>query len=509
MFQVFGCIFYISICLGSFWWQCKSDCLWWLRVSLLKKYNMNHKHGAVWDTPCGGSMTSSNYTYQQIWAPLQCLTLVGMSNHSRNLGISNGAKLLAILQSKCFGRLGNWFLLPLLLKILSSDVCFAIFVGLPFTGVLLAQERQGGFFDDFLQQWLSHLHCQDLMYMSKFKDCCKFQDRYPIDHARKLDPHAFCPQPNHPLRSIYNITTSRNIYIPPPHTIQSVTSTMFGQFNELQHTPQHHPLRSIHHDHVCKFKDRLQHRLWGRLRTVKTSAPPHTTPSLRSIQHVCRCKERSTHNTHAQYPQCVQVQGINMKKAKNSRNYLRKTCEQFGKKVKQQTKESKTRCGWLRTSTTKKEEASGGGTTAGDTVCWILKIRSVAVGSTQWSTNWFNLNTLSMEEKEEEGRPVRQAVEQLREKPRWILIIQTKRVGIADISLQCPRPAQKKVHRSPPPWKRQHAMFVMLVLAAPFYMKDLGPSHLGHAVGMTHAGTFAARVPMKFLNMCGTFAAPV
>ena len=40
-------------------------------------------------------------TYQQIWAPLQCLTLVGMSNHCRNLGISNGAKLVAILQSKC------------------------------------------------------------------------------------------------------------------------------------------------------------------------------------------------------------------------------------------------------------------------------------------------------------------------------------------------------------------------------------------------------------------------
>jgi len=57
-----------------------------------------------------------------------------------------------------------------LLKILSSDICFAIFVGSPFTGVVLAQERQGGFLDDFLQQRLSHLHCQDLMYMSKFKD---------------------------------------------------------------------------------------------------------------------------------------------------------------------------------------------------------------------------------------------------------------------------------------------------------------------------------------------------
>ena len=51
---------------------------------------------------------------------------------------------------------------------------------------------------------------------------------HPIDHACKFDPHAFCPQPHHPLRSIYNVTTSRNIYIPPPHTIQSVASTMFA-----------------------------------------------------------------------------------------------------------------------------------------------------------------------------------------------------------------------------------------------------------------------------------------
>ena len=51
---------------------------------------------------------------------------------------------------------------------------------------------------------------------------------HPIDRARKFDSHAFCPQPHHPLRSIYNVTTSRNIYIPPPHTIQSVTPTMFA-----------------------------------------------------------------------------------------------------------------------------------------------------------------------------------------------------------------------------------------------------------------------------------------
>ena len=258
-----------------------------VRLSLMtarfsyKRYNMNRKHGAVWDVPCGGSMTSSNYTYQQIWAPLQCLTRVGMSNHCRNLGISNGAKLLAILQSKCFGGLGNWFFLPLLLKILSSDVCFAIFVGSPFTGVFLAQERQGGFFGWFFATTVipsplpgPYVH-EQVQGQLQVPGPLASTPHHPIDHACKFDPQAFCPQPHHPLRSIYNVTTSRNIYIPPPHTIQSVTSSMFAMFNELQHTPQHHPLRSIHHDHVCKFKDRLQHRLWGRLRTVKTSAPPH------------------------------------------------------------------------------------------------------------------------------------------------------------------------------------------------------------------------------------------
>ena len=179
---------------------------------------------------------------------------------------------------------------------------------------------------------------------------------------------------------------------------------------------------------------------------------------------MCRGKERSTHNTHAQYPQCVQVQGINMKKVKNSRNYLTKTCEQFEKNVKQQIKESKARCGWLRTSTKKKEEASGGGTTAGDTVCWILKIRSVAVGSTQWSTNWFNLNTLV-----HGGKGIRRKT-----------CASGSGTAAGQTALNPNNPNQtgwncghkfavppfppKKKFTVPPPWKRQHAMFVMLVL---------------------------------------------
>ena len=199
-----------------------------------------------------------------------------------------------------------------------------------------------------------------------------------------------------------------------------------------------------------------------------------------------------------------------MKKVKNSRNYLTKTCEQFEKNVKQQIKESKARCGWLRTSTKKKEEASGGGTTAGDTVCWILKIRSVAVGSTQWSTNWFNLNTLV-----HGGKGIRRktcasgsgtAAGQTALNPN----------NPNQTGWNCghkfavpPFPPKKKVHCSPPMKTTTCHVCHAGTLAAPFYMKDLGPSHLGHAVGMTHAGTFAASVPMKFLNMCGTLAAPV
>ena len=40
-------------------------------------------------------------------------------------------------------------------------------------------------------------------------------------------------------------------------------------------------------------------------------------------------------------------------------------------------------------------------------------------------------------------------------------------------------------------------------------LRPHGPRHLGHVVGMTHAGTLAAPVPMKFLNTRGTFAAPI
>ena len=165
----------------------------------------------------------------------QRLTFVGMSNHCRNLGISNGAKLLAILQSKCFGGLGNWFLLPLLLKILSSAVCFAIFVGSPFTGVFLScAGTPRRFFCWFFATTVipsplpgPYVH-EQVQGLLQVPGPLASTPHHPIDHACKFDPRAFCPQPHHPLRSIYNVTTSRNIYIPPSHTIQSVTSTMFA-----------------------------------------------------------------------------------------------------------------------------------------------------------------------------------------------------------------------------------------------------------------------------------------
>ena len=200
----------------------------------LKRYNMNRKHGAVWDLRCGGSMTSSNYTYQQIWAPLQCLTLVGMSNHCRNLGISNGAKLLAILQSKCFGGLGNWFLLPLLVENLEFGCLFCHFRRFTFHRCLSCAGTPRRFFCWFfattaipspLPGPYVHEQVQGLL---QVPGPLASTPHHPIDHACKFDPRAFCPQPHHPLRSIYNVTTSRNIYIPPPHTIQSVTSTMFA-----------------------------------------------------------------------------------------------------------------------------------------------------------------------------------------------------------------------------------------------------------------------------------------
>ena len=100
----------------------------------------------------------------------------------RLLGCQTAVEILVFPMGHNFWqycKVNAWKLIPfvVLVKILSSDVYFAIFVGSPFTTVFLAQERQGDFLDDFLQQWLSHLHCQDLMYMSKFKDCCKLQAR--------------------------------------------------------------------------------------------------------------------------------------------------------------------------------------------------------------------------------------------------------------------------------------------------------------------------------------------
>ena len=188
----------------------------------------------------------------------------------------------------------------------------------------------------FLQQRLSHLHCQDLMYMSKFQD--RWHSPHTIPSTVRASSIAFCPQPHHPLRSINNVTTSRNIYIPPPHSIQSVTPTMFASSMNVNIPPHTiHCVASTMIMPAIKFKDRLQRWLRGSLRTVITFAPPHhihcihistvcarlrncNIPPphhpLRSIQHVCKFKERSTHNTHAQYPQCVQVQGINMKRAK-------------------------------------------------------------------------------------------------------------------------------------------------------------------------------------------------
>ena len=65
-----------------------------------------------------------------------------------------------------------------------------------------------------------------------------------------------------------------------------------------------------------------------------------------------------------------------------------------------------------------------------------------------------------------------------------------------------PLVSSKKKFTGPPPMKTTTCHVCHAgTLAAPFYMKDLGPRHLGHAVGMAHAGTLAAPVPMKFLNM--------
>ena len=121
----------------------------------------------------------------------------------------------------------------------------------------LRRNAKAVFFDDFLQQRLSHLHCQDLMYMSKFQD--RWHSPHTIPSTVRASSIAFCPQPHHPLRSIYNVTTSRNIYIPPPHSIQSVTPTMFASSMNVNIPPHTiHCVASTMIMPAIKFKDRLQ-----------------------------------------------------------------------------------------------------------------------------------------------------------------------------------------------------------------------------------------------------------
>ena len=239
MFQVFGCIFYISICLGSYWWQCKLNCLWWLRVFL-----KNETKWIVNMAPCEKPRVAVAWplppTYQLInrfERPYNALRLLGCQTTVEILVFPMGRNFWQYCKANGISFLRAWKLIPfaVLVENLSSDVCFAVFVGSPFTGVFLAQEFQGGFFDDFWQQRLSHLHCQDLSYVHEQVEGLlqvpgplASTPHHPIDRACKFDSHAFCPQPHHPLRSIYNMTTPRNIYIPPPHTIQSVTPTMFA-----------------------------------------------------------------------------------------------------------------------------------------------------------------------------------------------------------------------------------------------------------------------------------------
>ena len=105
---------------------------------------------------------------------------------------------------------------------------------LPFSSVHLSpvsflrrNAKLGGFFGVFLQQRLSHVH-EQVQGLLQVPGPLASTPHHPIDRACKFDSHAFCTQLHHPLRSIYNVATSRNIYIPPPHTIQSVTQTMFA-----------------------------------------------------------------------------------------------------------------------------------------------------------------------------------------------------------------------------------------------------------------------------------------
>ena len=108
---------------------------------------------------------------------------------------------------------------------------------------------------------------------------------HPIDRACKFDSHAFCPQPHHPLRSIYNVTTSRNIYIPPPHTIQSITPTMFASTMNVNIPP--HTIHCKHPPWSClQVQGSPPASTVRSFRTVITSALPHRTHCIH-ISTVC------------------------------------------------------------------------------------------------------------------------------------------------------------------------------------------------------------------------------
>ena len=154
MFQVFGCIFYISICLGSYWWQCKLDCLWWLRVFL--------KNETIWIVnmaPCEKPRVAVAWplppTYQLInrfERPYNALRLFGCQTTVEILVFPMGQNFWQYCKVNGISFLRAWKLIPfaVLVENFEFGCLVAIFVGSPFTGVFLAQEFQGGFFDDFL-----------------------------------------------------------------------------------------------------------------------------------------------------------------------------------------------------------------------------------------------------------------------------------------------------------------------------------------------------------------------
>ena len=177
MFQVFGCIFDISICLGSFWWQCKLDCLWWLRVSLT-----NDTIWIVNMAPCETSRVAVAW-------PLPTILINRFErryNALRLLGCQTTVEILVFPMGQNFWQYCKVNALEGLEIDSFCPYCWKSWVRmfvLPFSSVhlspvsFLRRNAKAVFLDDFLQQRLSHLHCQDLMYMSKFKDSCKFQDR--------------------------------------------------------------------------------------------------------------------------------------------------------------------------------------------------------------------------------------------------------------------------------------------------------------------------------------------